>query len=86
MMGKDDDSNSLHRRTLLGATTATLLGLPGISLAQQQEPSEPDKGSDLTVRTPSRTIADFVTGFELKSAPPIVIELALGSHSSTLSG
>src|SRR6185369_6813708 len=30
----------------------------------------------LAARTPSRTIADFVTGFELKSAPPIVIERA----------
>src|SRR5207302_1369486 len=43
MMGKDDDGNSLDRRVFLGASTATLLGLPGISLAQQQRPSEPDK-------------------------------------------
>jgi hypothetical protein len=50
MMGKDDDGNGLDRRSLdrrsldrrsldrrifLGASTATLLGLPGISLAQQ---------------------------------------------------
>ena len=39
MMAKDDDSDSLDRRIFLGATTATLLGLPGISLAQQQKPS-----------------------------------------------
>jgi hypothetical protein len=59
MMGKDDDSNSLDRRIFLGATTATLLGLPGISLAQQQKPSEPDKASDLSVRTPSRGLPEL---------------------------
>ena len=75
-MAKDDDSNSLDRRIFLGATTATLLGLPGISLAQQQKPSEPGKGSDLAAQAPSQAIADFVTGFDLKSAPPIVIERA----------
>ena len=41
MMGEDDDSNSLDRRIFLGASTATLLGPPGISLAQQQGPSGP---------------------------------------------
>jgi hypothetical protein len=76
MMGKDDDGNSLDRRTFLGASTATLLGLPGIGLAQQQKPSGPGKGSDLATQAPSQAIADFVTGFDLKSAPPIVIERA----------
>jgi hypothetical protein len=38
MMDKDDDGGSLDRRMFLGASTATLLGLPGISLAQQQKP------------------------------------------------
>src|SRR6516162_4645131 len=73
-MGKDDDGNSLDRRIFLGASTATLFGLPGISLAQQQ--SGPGKGSDPTARAPSQAIADFVTGFDLKSAPPVVIERA----------
>jgi hypothetical protein len=45
-MGKDDDGNSLDRRIFLGASTATLLGLPGISLAQQQRASGPGKGGD----------------------------------------
>jgi hypothetical protein len=76
MMGKDDDGNSLDRRIFLGASTATLLGLPGISLAQQQRQSGPGKVSDPTARAPSQSIADFVTGFDLKSAPPIVIERA----------
>jgi MmgE/PrpD N-terminal domain len=76
MMGKDDDGNSLDRRIFLGASTAALLGLPGISLAQQQRPSGPGKVSDPAARAPSQSIADFVTGFDLKSVPPIVIERA----------
>ena len=31
-MGKEDYGNSFDRRVFLGASTATLLGLPGISL------------------------------------------------------
>src|SRR6516162_8437250 len=76
MMGKDDNGSSFDRRIFLGASTATLLGLPGISLAQQQSPSGPGKGSDPAGRAPSQAIADFVTGFDLKSAPPIVLERA----------
>jgi hypothetical protein len=53
MMGKEDYGNSLDRRVFLGASTATLLGLPGISLAQQQRPSEPDMGSEPATRAPS---------------------------------
>ena len=76
MMGKDDNGNSLDRRIFLGASTATLLGLPGVSLAQQQGPSGSSKVSDPAARTPSQAIADFVTGFDLKSAPPIVLQRA----------
>jgi hypothetical protein len=47
MMGEDDDGNSLDRRIFLGASTATLLGLPGVGLAQRQRPSGPGKVSDL---------------------------------------
>ena len=38
----------------LGASTATLLGLPGVSLAQQQRPSEPHVGSEPATRAPSQ--------------------------------
>jgi hypothetical protein len=67
MLGKDDHSNSLDRRIFLGASTATLLGLPGVSLAQQQGPSGSGKVSDPAGRAPSQALADFVTGFDLKS-------------------
>ena len=75
-MGKDDNGNGLDRRIFLGASTATLLGLPRIGLAQQQRPSEPGKGSEPVIQAPSQAIADFVTGFDLKNAPPVVIECA----------
>src|SRR5262249_49009148 len=78
--------NSLDRRVFLGASTASLLGPPGISLVQQQRPSEPDKGSEPATRAPSQAIADFVTGFDLKSAPPIVIERARIAFVDTVGG
>jgi len=74
-VGKEDYGNSFDRRVFLGAST-TLLGLSGTSLAQQQGPSEPSAGSEPATRAPSQAIADFATGFDLKSAPPIVIERA----------
>jgi hypothetical protein len=67
-MGEEDYGNSFDRRVFLGASTATLLGLPGISLAQQQRPSEPHVGSEPATRAPSQAIADFATGFDIKSA------------------
>jgi 2-methylcitrate dehydratase PrpD len=75
-MGKENCGTSFDRRVFLGASTATLLGLPGISLAQQQKPKEPHVGGEPATRAPSQAIADFATGFDLKSAPPIVIERA----------
>jgi 2-methylcitrate dehydratase PrpD len=76
-MANDDRSNSLDRRIFLGASTATLLGLPSISLAQQQTAqNQPAKGSAAMAEAikPSQLIADFVTGFDLKAVPPNVIE------------
>jgi hypothetical protein len=39
-MGKKNCGTSFDRRIFLGASTATLLGLPGVSLAQQQKSRE----------------------------------------------
>lgn len=75
-MGREDCGNSFNRRVFLDASTATLLGLPGIGLAKQQGPSELHVGSGPGTRAPSQAIADFATGFDLKSAPPIIIERA----------
>jgi hypothetical protein len=63
MMGEDDDGNSLDRRIFLGASTATLLGLPGISLAQQQRPSGPGSGSRRSIgRTKSNQRVETIPG------------------------
>src|SRR5712675_920860 len=48
--------------------------------AQAPQPCSPGKASEPAKRAPaqapSKAIADFVTGFDLKSAPPLVIERA----------
>ena len=72
-------SHSLDRRIFVGATTAALLGLPNIGSAQQKS-SEPAAATGNVVvpnaLNPSKTIADFVTGFDLQHAPPLVIDRA----------
>jgi 2-methylcitrate dehydratase PrpD len=75
-MGEKNCGTSFDRRVFLGASTGSLLGLPGVSLAQQQKSREPQVGREPATRAPSQAIADFATGFDLKSAPPIVIERA----------
>jgi 2-methylcitrate dehydratase PrpD len=75
-MDKKDLSGSFDRRAFVGASTATVLELPSFSLAQQQRQSEPLVVSEPATPAPSQGIADFATGFDLKNAPPIVIERA----------
>jgi 2-methylcitrate dehydratase PrpD len=77
-MANDKGRNSLDRRIFLGASTATLLGLPRIGLAQQDKAQAAAKGraNVADAPKPSQIIADFVTGFDLKTAPPVVIERA----------
>jgi 2-methylcitrate dehydratase PrpD len=58
--------NSLDRRLFLSGSAALFAGLSGPAKAQTMQPKESPK---LSVR-----IADFVTGFELKHAPPLAIE------------
>jgi 2-methylcitrate dehydratase PrpD len=58
--------NSLDRRLFLLGSAAVFAGLSGPAKAQTMQPKESTK---LSVR-----IADFVTGFELKHAPPLAVE------------
>jgi hypothetical protein len=73
---------SIDRRAFLGASTATILGLPSMAEAQQGGvgPSTPDVTAAAIAagdrKTLSEVIADFVSRFELKDAPPVVIERA----------
>jgi len=87
-MASDDGSNSLDRRIFLGTGMATLIGLPGFGLAQQPNPNDTRaaRGSAGVAEgiRPSRIIADFVTGFDLKTVPPAVIERARVAFIDTL--
>jgi 2-methylcitrate dehydratase PrpD len=79
-----DESNRMQlidRRLFLGASASTLLAMP--ALAQNESKSAEIKpaevkpsASALDGKRLSQVIADFVTDFELKSAPPVVIDRA----------
>ena len=81
---------SIDRRAFLGAGTAAILDLPSIAQAQQSgaAPSAATAtGAAVAAgnrKTLSELIADFVTGFELKDAPPIVIERARVAFIDTI--
>jgi 2-methylcitrate dehydratase PrpD len=77
IMASDDGLNPLDRRIFLGAGTAAILGFPTIGLAQQQQ-----TGAAAPViaaregKTAAEIIADFITGFDLKTVPPTAIARA----------
>ncbi len=75
-MASDDDANPLDRRIFLGASTATLFGLPSIAVAQQQQQAGAAAPVAATRdrKTAGEIIADFITGFDLKTVPPGVID------------
>jgi 2-methylcitrate dehydratase PrpD len=78
-MTNGQGGHSLDRRIFLGATTAALLGRPTISSAQQssREPVIAKMSvAAQSAMSPSKIIADFVTGFDLQQAPPLVIDRA----------
>src|SRR5689334_19755730 len=65
--------HSIDRRLMLGMSASTLLGVPGMALAQQQagKPGNPAGGKKL-----SQLIAEFIVGFDLNSVAPEVIDRA----------
>ena len=80
----------IDRRAFLGVSTATILGLPSIAQAQQSgtAPSAAN-GTAAAIsagnsKTLSEVIADFVTTFELKDAPPVVIKRARTAFIDTI--
>jgi 2-methylcitrate dehydratase PrpD len=76
------NDESIDRRAFLGAGTASILGLPSMAQAQQSgaAPSAANATGEAIAadnrKTLSELIADFVTGFEVKDAPPVVIDRA----------
>jgi 2-methylcitrate dehydratase PrpD len=80
-MASDEGANSLDRRIFVGAGTASILGLPSLALAQQQQPprtgaTTPAAATAGDGKTAGEMIADFIVGFDLKTVPPAVIERA----------
>jgi 2-methylcitrate dehydratase PrpD len=76
----DEELQAMDRRLFLGAGASTLLGMPGVALAQQSTAAGAG-GSGPGGSTPqgkrlSQLIAEFIIGFDLKTAPPEVVERA----------
>jgi 2-methylcitrate dehydratase PrpD len=76
VMAGDDASHSLDRRIFLGASTAAMMGLPPMALAQQAGAAAPPAGAGKEEKPVSESLADYIVGFDLKNAPPTAIERA----------
>ena len=71
-MTTNRDLNSFHRRAFLGTAAASVVGLPNVAVTQQQPPAGTSTvGQSKPV---SEIITDFIVSFDLKDAPPLVIE------------
>ena len=73
-MHQQQHANWLARRMFLVGSAAAMAGLPGIARAQGQA-----QAPRLSAR-----IADFVTSFDLKQAPPLAIERARTAFVDTV--
>ena len=81
-----DDDASANRRQLLGGGALAMLGLTGAALAQEAprgKEAPKGKAAANTVRV-SQVIADYVTGFDLKSVPQPVIDRARAIFIDTI--
>jgi len=84
-MAMDDARSPIDRRVLLGAGAAAIAGLPSPAFSQGQQPGAAGvvDGKQGT-RAVAESIADFITGFDLKSAPPVAIERARTAFVDTV--
>src|SRR5262245_57227176 len=78
-MQKQNQSHTVDRRLFLGGSALSLLAASGASA--QQPKAEPPKAE---AAKPGQIIAEFVTGFELKQAPPLVLDRARVAFIDTL--
>src|SRR5262245_65507844 len=72
-MGNHEQSRGIDRRLFLGTSAlalGTLTSLPGIASAQQSTAAQPG------AKPVGRMLAEFIAGFELKNAPPEVVDRA----------
>src|SRR5215510_9611126 len=80
-MAKHDDLQALDRRSFLSAgalTLGTLTTLPDLAWAQ------PSGAGEAGGKQISRLLAEFIAGFELKNAPPEVIDRARVAFIDTM--
>ena len=81
-MTTDQMFDAVDRRAFLGAGAAGVLGLPAVAVAQQQRSAG---GASAAQSEPvSEIIADFIVGFDVKSAPPVAIERARTAFVDTV--
>lgn len=84
------NANSLDRRLFLGGTSAlAVLGMTAAAMAQDPKDKGKAKGKGKPVSLPdgrhvSQAIADYVTGFDLQSAPPELIARARAIFVDTI--
>ena len=82
-MAMDDGRSLIDRRVLLGAGAAAIAGVPSPTFSQQPGTAGIADGSQ-GARAAADSIADFITGFDLNSAPPVAIERARTAFIDTV--
>jgi 2-methylcitrate dehydratase PrpD len=73
---RNSDDGSVDRRLFLSVAAGAMLGANGPAFAQQPKPEAKAKLSEL--------VAQFITGFDLKAAPPAAIEQARVAFVDTM--
>src|SRR5580692_9989448 len=82
-MAMDDGRSLIDRRVLLGAGAAAIAGVPSPTFSQQPGTAGIADGST-GARATADLIADFITGCDLNSAPPVAIERARTAFIDTI--
>src|SRR5580700_3035286 len=82
-MAMDDGRSLIDRRVLLGAGAAAIAGAPSPTFSQQPGTAG-IAASSQGARAAADSIADFITGFDLNSAPPVAIERARTAFIDTV--
>src|SRR6266568_3367385 len=77
-----NETRPVDRRSFLGGSAMTLVGLSGAAQAQEAKPGTAKAGAESA--KPTALLADFIAGFELKQAPPLAIERARTAFIDTM--
>src|ERR1700730_4904584 len=85
----DEPMQSIDRRLFLGAGASTLMGLPALAQQTGAEATKPNEPRPATPAAPQgkrlgQGVAEFVVGFDLKDAPPEVINRARVAFTDTV--